>query len=49
MSNSIIEKNVTDYMISENETSSNAIKAAENIMNCKFFIYLFLFTCFIYI
>ncbi|KAI8092106.1 Dos2-interacting transcription regulator of RNA-Pol-II-domain-containing protein [Thamnidium elegans] len=32
MSSSSIEKNVTDYMISDNE-SSNAIKAVENIMD----------------
>lgn len=40
MSNSIIEKNVTDYMISDNE-SSNAIKAVENIMDCKLRVFVF--------
>jgi hypothetical protein len=35
MSDNRIEKNVTDYMISESNSSPMAIKAAENIMECK--------------
>jgi hypothetical protein len=38
MSDQRIEKHVTDYMISENESSPNAIKAAENIMECNKFL-----------
>lgn len=35
MGDQTLEKYVTDYMISENESSSNAIKAAEKIMERK--------------
>lgn len=37
--NNNIGKHVTDYMISENESSPNAIKAADNIMERKCYLY----------